>query len=142
MMGRGHSLTLLVVLLTADLGLIALGVMMPQLRQDFIFAPEEARVQIAIKAIEAGEQRLHRQTGQYLAFGPEGFAAKSRQLKLDWDVLPSNHFQFDAQLLDDHRLRLRAMPRGDAVAALDIAPRMFVAELPARPDGAKAGWYP
>jgi hypothetical protein len=116
--------------------------MMPDLRQDYVFSPEENRVRIAMAAIEAGEQRFRKQTGQYTAFGPEGFAAKSRDLKLNWDSLPSDHFQFDAQLLPDRRLRLRALPRGDAVAALAIAPRMFVAELPAKANGAKPGWYP
>jgi len=142
MMRRGMSFALLAALVAADLGLIGLGAIMPDLRQKYIFAAQASRVEDAVRAIEAGEMRLKAKTGQYAAFNAVGFAAKSPSLKLNWDSIPSDKFQFDAQILPDRRLRLRALPRGEAVAALNIAPQMFVAELPAKPGGAKPGWYP
>ena len=142
MMGRGMSFALLAALVAADLGLIGLGAIMPDLRQKYVFAAQQSRVESAMRAIEAGERRLQKKTGQYAAFNATGFAAKSRELALNWDAVPSDKFQFDAQLLPDRSLRLRALPRGEAVAALNVAPRMFVAELPPKQRSAKAGWYP
>ena len=51
-------------------------------------------------------------------------------------------FLFDASLMPDKSLRLRALPRPDSVHDLKVGAQMFVAELAPKGGVDRSGWDP
>jgi hypothetical protein len=122
--------------------LLAVGIFMPELRRQFVFAPEQAGAEAAVAQIAAQEAAFRRKTGGFAPFTIAEGPARSRALGLNWNSLPTEDFQFDAALLPDSHLRLRALPRGETVRALKAPAQIYAAEL--SPQGAilHSGWLP
>ena len=121
---------------------MAAGFFMPELRRRFVFMPEQAGAEAAVAKIAAGEQELYRKTGNFALFTAAEAPARARVLGLNWNSLPSEDFQFDAALLPDSHLRLRALPRGETVRALKATAQIYAAELSPRGDMLRSGWLP
>jgi hypothetical protein len=121
---------------------LAAGFLMPELRRRFVFAPEQAGAEAAVAKIAAGEKAIYRKTGNFAVFTAAEGPARSRMLGLNWNSLPTDDFQFDAALLPDSHLRLRALPRGDTVRALKAPAQIYAAELSPRGDMLRSGWLP
>src|SRR3954471_24396497 len=96
------------VLLAAGIGIAALGFYMPELRQKYVYAPQQARAEAAIRSIAAGEKAVRRRSGKFEIFAPADFSSRARALGLNWNEMPSDNFQFDSVAAPGGRLRLRA----------------------------------
>jgi hypothetical protein len=138
---RPSILTFSALIALAVIVLVA-GFFMPELRRKFVFAPEQAGAEAAVAQIAAGEKALYRKTGSFAAFTAAEGPARSRVLGLNWSTLPTDDFQFDASLLPDSHLRLRALPRSDTVRTLKAPAQIYAAELSARGDVLRSGWLP
>jgi hypothetical protein len=122
--------------------LLAVGIFMPELRRQFVFAPEQAGAAAAVAQIAARETAFHQKTGGFAPFTIAEGPARSRALGLNWNSLPTEDFQFDAALLPDSHLRLRALPRGKTVSALKAPAQIYAAELSPQGVILRSGWLP
>jgi hypothetical protein len=138
---RLSILTFSALVVLAVIVLVA-GLFMPELRRKFVFVPEQAGAEAAVAQIAAGEKALYRKTGSFALFTAAQAPASARALGLNWNNLPTEDFQFDASLLPDSHLRLRALPRGDTVRALKAPAQIYAVELSAGGDVMRSGWLP
>lgn len=118
------------------------GVFMPDIRNQLMFKPRQGRAETMVMQIAARETRLRMGQGHFDTFAPPQAAAHARALGLDMQDWPGEDFLFDASLMPDKSLRLRALPRPDSVRDLKIGAQMFVAELAPRGGVNRSGWYP
>lgn len=121
---------------------LTVGVFMPELRREFVFAPEQAGAEAAVAEIAARERTLYRKTGGFASFTVAEGPARSRVLGLNWGSLPTGNFQFDAALLPNSNLRLRALPRGETVLTLKAPAQIYAAELSPQGGILRDGWLP
>ena len=121
---------------------LAAGYYMPELRHDFIFAPEQADAEEAVAQIATREQLFYRKTSEFAVFTVAEAPAGSRVLGLNWGSLPTDDFRFDAALLPNNHLRLRALPRGETVRALKAPAQIYAAELSPRGKILRREWLP
>ena len=120
----------------------AAGVFMPDIRSQLVFKPRQGRAETMVMQIAARENRMRLEQGRFDTFTPPQAAAHARSLGLDMQDWPGEDFLFDAALMPDKSLRLRALPRPDSVRDLKIGAQMFVAELAPRGGINRSGWYP
>ena len=120
----------------------AAGVFMPDIRSQLVFKPRQGRAETMVMQIAARENRMRLGQGRFDTFTPPQAAAHARSLGLDMQDWPGEDFLFDAALMPDKSLRLRALPRGDSVRDLKVGAQMFVAELAPRGGVNRSGWYP
>ena len=118
------------------------GVFMPDIRGQLMFKPRQGRAETMVMQIAARETRLRMGQGHFDTFEPPQAAAHARALGLDMQDWPGEDFLFDASLMPDKSLRLRALPRPDSVRDLKIGAQMFVAELAPKGGVNRSGWYP
>jgi hypothetical protein len=118
------------------------GVFMPDIRSQLVFKPRQGRAETMVMQIAARENRLRMGQGHFDTFAPAQAAAHARALGLDMQDWPGEDFLFDASLMPDKSLRLRALPRGDSVRDLKIGAQMFVAELAPKGGVNRSGWVP
>ena len=118
------------------------GVFMPDIRDRLMFKPRQGRAETMVMQIAARETRLRMGQGRFDTFAPPQAAAHARALGLDMQDWPGEDFLFDASLMPDKSLRLRALPRPDSVRDLKIGAQMFVAELAPKGGVNRSGWYP
>jgi len=118
------------------------GVFMPDIRGQLVFKPRQGRAETMVMQIAARENRLRKGEGHFDTFAPAQAAAHARTLGVDMQDWPGEDFLFDASLMPDKSLRLRALPRGDSVRDLKVGAQMFVAELAPRGGVNRSGWYP
>jgi hypothetical protein len=121
---------------------LAAGYFMPEMRRQFVFAPVQAGAKAAVDDIAAREQAFYRKSGSFAVFTTAQAPALSRTLGLNWAALPTDDFQFDAALLPNSDLRLRALPRGETVRALKAPAEIYTAELSPRGQVLRQGWLP
>ena len=120
----------------------AAGVFMPDIRSQLVFKPRQGRAETMVMQIAARENRMRLGQGRFDTFTPPQAAAHARSLGLDMQDWPGEDFLFDAALMPDKSLRLRALPRPDSVRDLKIGAQMFVAELAPRGGVNRSGWLP
>ncbi len=119
-----------------------IGIYMPDLRGALIFKPRQNRAETVVMQLAADENRLRRGEGRFDTFTPPQAATHARALGLDMQDWPAEDFLFEARLMPDQSLRLRALPRPESVRDLKVGAQMFVAELAPRGGVNRSGWYP
>jgi hypothetical protein len=132
----------LAALVALTIGVLGIGFYMPELRQKLVFAPEQARAEGAVAKIAAREQQFYARTGGFAVFSVLEAPGRAKLLGLNWNDLPTGDFQFDAALLPDSHLRLRALPRGETVRALKAPAQIYAAELSPKGGVLRKGWLP
>src|SRR6478609_9254830 len=120
----------------------ALGVFMPDIRESLIFKPRQGRAEAVVMQLAAHENRIRKGKGRFETFTPPQAAQHARALGLDMQNWPAEDFLFDASLMPDKSLRLRALPRPESVRDLKVGAQIFVAELAPRGGVNRSGWYP
>lgn len=120
----------------------AAGLFMPDIRESVIFKPRQGRAEAVVMQLAAHENRLRKGKGRYETFTPPQAAARARALGLDMQNWPAEDFLFDASLMPDKSLRLRALPRPESVRDLKVGAQIFIAELAPRGGVNRSGWYP
>ena len=118
------------------------GMFMPDIRQALIFKPRQAKAEAAVMQLAAKENILRRQKGHFDTFTPPEAAAHARALGLNMQDWPAEDFLFDASLMPDKSLRLRALPQPDSVRDLKVGAQMFIAQLAPAGGVTRSGWYP
>lgn len=126
----------------ASLIMVLGGVFVDSLRARMIYDPREHGVEDAIRQVAQRETIAHAATGNFVAFSNANLEQNNSLLGLPWSTFPVNDFFFDAMELGSGNIRLRALPRPDAVAALSVRAKLYVAELSAKGEVLRSGWYP
>ena len=117
------------------------GYFMPNIREAIFFKPQRARAEAAVLQLAARESDFHRANGHFETFGAVNGDAL-HALAVDQKDWPSDNFQFDASATAGSGLRIRALPKAEAVRGLQVGAQMFVTELAARGGTGRSGWYP
>ena len=129
-------------LLGASAVLVAtLAYYMPDLREALFFKPQRARVEAAVLHLAEREKVFRRARGRFVSFGVANRGAL-QTLAVNPQIWPTDNFQFDARDTPEKGLRIRALPRADAVQGLQVDARMFVADLAPSGSVSRSGWYP
>ncbi len=118
-----------------------LGYFMPDIREALSFKPQRARVEAAVLHLAVREKAFRRAKGHFEAFGAANMDAL-QALAVDLQNWPSDYFQFDARPTPNKGLRIRALPRAEAVQGLHVGAQMFVAELAPSGGVSRSGWVP
>lgn len=118
------------------------GVFMPDIREKLMFKPRQGRAEAAVMQLAAHENRMRKGRGRFEIFTPPQAAQRARALGLDMQNWPAEDFLFDASLMPDNSLRLRALPRPESVRDLKIGAQIFIAELAPQGGVNRSGWYP
>lgn len=139
---NGKNRMTLAVLLVLAILVAGAGVFMPDIRAELMFKPRQGRAETVVMQLAARENRLRRGKGRFDTFTPPQAAAHARELGVDMQDWPAEDFLFDASLMPDQSLRLRALPRPESVRDLKIGAQMFVAELAPKGGVNRSGWYP
>ena len=126
----------------ASLIMVLGGVFVDSLRARMIYDPREHGVEDAIRQVAQRETVAHAATGNFVAFSNANLEQNNSLLGLPWSTFPVSDFFFDAMELGTGNIRLRALPRPDAVAALSVRARLYVAELSPKGEVLRSGWYP
>jgi hypothetical protein len=134
----GQMVVILVLILGAGL-LAGLGWFAPEIRDAWYFAPARARAAEAVAQIARQERAARARTGHYQPFTTGNADIQLRALGVS-DIPADYHF--DATLLPDKGLRLRALPRSEQVLALKIGAQMYVSQLAPGGGVIKRGWVP
>jgi hypothetical protein len=119
-----------------------LGIFMPSIRDQLIFQPRQAKAEAAVMQLAAKENIARRQTGHFDTFTPPQAAAHARALGVRMQDWPAQDFLFDASLMPDKTLRLRALPQPESVRDLKIRAQMFIADLAPAGGVSRSGWSP
>jgi hypothetical protein len=137
---RGIAVLAAIIGLAAMLG--AGAILVPVMREAYVYAPMERRVEEAMRQIAQRERSLREQTGKFVAFGEREIKRDSAWLSISWDAFPVQDFFFEAVPVESGNLRLRALPRADSVLSLDVRARMYLTELSPAGETIRAGWHP
>jgi len=117
------------------------GYFMPAIREAVFFKPQRARAEAAVLQLAARERVFRRAQGHFQTFGAASMDAL-QALAVDRQDWPSDYFQFDASVTPQNGLRIRALPRSEAVQGLHVGAQLFVAELAPSGGMTRSGWYP
>jgi len=117
------------------------GYFMPDIREAAFFKPQRAHAEAAVLQLAARERVFRRAQGRFETFGAASMDAL-QALAVDRQDWPSDNFQFDASVTAGNGLRIRALPRSEAVQGLHVGAQMYVAELTPSGGIARSGWYP
>jgi len=121
--------------------LLALGGMFAgSFRQIFVYAPRERAVENTVRAIAEQQRMLHKSRGSYMTFAASDIDAGKALGGVDWTSAPTTDFFFDAEPLENGVLRVRALPRPEAVTSLNVRPRFYTTELAKDGRVVREGW--
>ena len=135
--------TIALVLIAGLSVLLTLGALfIDDYRDRFVYNPREQAAEAAILQIAKQQQALRQSGADFVAFGTADVERDRALLGLPWEMFPTELFTFDAEALESGAIRLRALPRPDRVARLDVRARMYLADLNPGGDVARAGWFP
>lgn len=120
---------------------VAIGYFTPNIRETVFFKPQRVRVEAAVQQLAARERAFRRARGHFQAFGIASTDALQALAvnRQDW---PSDTFQFEANTTPQNGLRIRALPRSEAVQELKVDAQFFVAELAPSGGITRSGWAP
>lgn len=121
--------------------LMVAGYFMPHMREAIFFKPQRARAEAAVLQLASRERVYRRARGHFQTFGTASADALG-VLAVDSQGWPSDTFQFEASTTPQNGLRIRALPRSEAVQALKVDAQLFVAELAPSGGITRSGWYP
>ena len=111
-------------------------------RESYVFLPRERAVEDAVRQVAERQRSLHETTGAFVNFAHSDVEADTGPIGLPWNNFPVSEFYFDAMALDTGNIRLRALPRPDAIRRLDVRARIFVSEISPEGDVVQSGWLP
>lgn len=135
--------TIALVLIAGASVLLALGALfIDDYRDRFVYNPRERAAEAAILQIAEQQKALRRRGAEFVPFGTADVERDRALLGLNWEMFPTELFTFDAEALESGAIRLRALPRPDRVAKLDVRARLYLADLNPGGDVARAGWFP
>jgi hypothetical protein len=124
-------------------GIVAVvGLFMADIRDALIFKPRRALAETAVLQLAAREAAMRKIKGRFDLFTPGEAAVHLKTLGMSLQDWPSEDFVLDASLMPNKHLRLRALPRPEAVQDLRVGAQMFVAEVTATGGISQSGWYP
>ena len=132
----------IVLLIALAVLVLVTGFFMTDIRDGLVFKPRRARAEAAVSQLAAREAVLRKASGRFDAFYPADAASHLQKLgvnSLDW---PTDNFLFEASIMPNTHLLIRALPRPDAVQGLRVGAQMFVADLPPSGRISQGGWYP
>lgn len=109
------------------LGLILGAILLPRVSISLLRSQSKAAVEEAVRQVSAAERRYFSKHGHYAPFGP---SEPELTAVAGGPVAASRLFAFDAQLSADGGLVIRAMSRPDAIAARQVEPMVYTAEIP------------
>jgi hypothetical protein len=113
----------------------------PDMREAVFFKPQRSRVEAAVLHLAEREKAFRSAKGRFVSFGVANRSAL-QTLAVNPQAWPTDNFQFDARDTPEKGLRIRALPRADAVQGLQVDARMFVADLAPSGSVRSSGWYP
>jgi hypothetical protein len=119
----------------------AAGYAAPQLRDRLYYQPQRDRAQSAALELAGKQTAFRRSKGNFIAFAA-GNGAALKTLGMTNSGWPLDGYQFDARATAEKGLLVRALPRGEAVQALEVGAQMFVVELAPSGGVRRSGWYP
>jgi hypothetical protein len=134
-------MTVVLLVVLALLFVIA-GFFMPAMRDSLVFKPRRELAEAVVLQVAAHETVLRKTKGRFEPFTPADAPMHLPALGLSSQNWPSDDFLFEARVMPDNHLRIRALPRPEAVQQLRIGARMFVAELAPSGGVSQSGWYP
>ena len=128
----------------AALGLAVLAgaYYMPEIREAVVFQPVRRNVETNVRRIADGQKAAYRKTGKLVTLSPSNTAPGSAALDLNWTAFAEDGFQYDAVVQPNRQLRVRALPKPEAVSNLEVPPQMYVADISPQGDFVRGGWYP
>ena len=130
----------LALLLTATVLLALGGMFAGSFRQIFVYAPRERAVENTVRAIAERQRAVHKSRGSYMTFAASDIDAGKAIGGVDWTSAPTKEFYFDAEALENGVLRVRALPRPEAVTSLNVRPRFYTAEMAKDGRVVREGW--
>jgi hypothetical protein len=131
-----------ILLVVLALLIVVAGLFMPTLRDTLVFKPRRDLAEAVVLQVAARETALRKTKGHYEPFTPGDAPMHLPVLGISSQNWPSDDFLFEARMMPDSRLRIRALPRPEAVQQLRVGAQMFVAELAPSGGIARSGWYP
>ncbi|MBV9549434.1 MAG: hypothetical protein JO256_07155 [Alphaproteobacteria bacterium] len=141
-MGRRFYMILLPVLTGLALAALALAFYAPALRETFVFKPARAAAERTVRRIAEAEAVRLRKEGSLLPLSASQTVAGSHVLGLDWETVAASGFQFDAHIQPNQHLQIRALPKPEAVSALEVAPQIYVADISPKGQFLSGVWSP
>ena len=133
--------TLAALLLVLAAALVAAAVILPG-RGGEERARDQSRVETAVGEIVTAQLALHEETGAFQPFTAADHEADRNFLGLPWRGFPVGSYAFEAEAQPDGNLRVRAVPRPEAVASGDAPGRFYVAEVSPAGEIVESGWRP
>ena len=130
----------LALILLASVVLALGGMFAASFRQVLVYAPREWAVENTVRAIAEQQRALHKSRGKYVSFGASDVDSGNALPGVDWSSAPTTVFYFDAEALESGHLRIRALPRADAVMSLKVRPRIYTTELGKDGRAVREGW--
>ena len=118
------------------------GLFMPDIRDALVFKPRRAQAEAAVLDVAARESRLRKSGGRFDAFTPGEATVHLRRMGMSLADWPSDDFVLDASLMPNGHLRIRALPRPEAVQDLRVGAQMFVADINPSGGVSQSGWSP
>jgi hypothetical protein len=138
---RGSQLTVIVLVAVAMLVAI-LGFFMTDIRDALVFKPRRQRAEAVVLQLALRESAVRKARGRFEPFAPADAAIHLPKLGVNTQTLPSEDFLFEASIMPNSHLRIRALPRPEAVQDLRVGAQMFAAELTPSGGVSHSGWYP
>jgi hypothetical protein len=138
---RNSQLTLILLVGLAVL-VAMLGFFMTDIRDALVFKPRRQRAEAVVLQLAVRESAVRKAKGRFEPFAPADAAIHLSRLGVNTQSLPSEDFLFEASLMPNSHLRIRALPRPQAVQDLRVGAQMFAAELAPSGGISQSGWYP
>jgi hypothetical protein len=128
-------------LVVSALSVGGVGFFMNGIRDELVFKHSRARAEAAVMDVAARERAFRLTKGRFDVFKPSEAAVHLRRMGMSLADWPTDDFLFDASLMPNSHLRIRALPRPEAVEELRVGARMFVADVTAS-GVSQSRWYP
>jgi hypothetical protein len=122
--------------------LVGLAVLVADIRDALVFKPRRQRAEAVVLQLAVRESAVRKAKGRFEPFAPADAAIHLSRLGVNTQSLPSEDFLFEASLMPNSHLRIRALPRPQAVQDLRVGAQMFAAELAPSGGISQSGWYP
>ena len=142
MMPRRLHPFILVVLVAMIAIVLTTAFFSQEIRGALVFKPVRLQVELAAHRVADAEAALYRKSGRLLPLSATDTSPSSQILGIDWRNMTAEKFQFEAKVLGNQHLQLRALPKPEAIADLEVPSQMYIADLSPKGDFLSGGWYP